>query len=205
MIEKNQNTEQVILQVAKDIFIEKGYAAGKTTEIAGRAGVNHSMLHYYYRTKKNLFSIVFRSQVELLAGSFLAIQDNDMPFREFITSAVVRHFEFLKANPKVVMFILSEINNNSIGRAIWKEETKAVFSKVFSTLKRKMQKEMEAKNIRSLDPLNFLVTIISLNVFVFIAQPLLDSLKKFTQEEFEAFLEERKKENIRLALMALDL
>lgn len=35
MIEKNQNTEQVILQVTKDIFIEKGYAAGKTTEIAG--------------------------------------------------------------------------------------------------------------------------------------------------------------------------
>jgi hypothetical protein len=29
MIEKNQNTEQVILQVAKDVFIEKGYAAGK--------------------------------------------------------------------------------------------------------------------------------------------------------------------------------
>lgn len=61
---KDRNTEQNILDAAEAIFLEKGYSGTTTTEIAKRAGVNHAMLHYYYRTKENLFEIIFEKQVK---------------------------------------------------------------------------------------------------------------------------------------------
>ena len=53
------NTEQAIMEAAEKEFLDKGYTLTKTTEIARIAGVNHAMLHYYFRTKDNLFEKVF--------------------------------------------------------------------------------------------------------------------------------------------------
>jgi AcrR family transcriptional regulator len=49
------NTEQIILEAAEAEFLEKGYDSAKTVAIAKRAGVSHSTLHYYFRTKNNCF------------------------------------------------------------------------------------------------------------------------------------------------------
>lgn len=204
MNEIDKNTETIILDTAEEIFIEKGYAATKMTDIASRVGVNHAMLHYYFRTKENLFGIVFKKQVELLANSFLAILDKNGSFIELINEAIVRHFDFIKVNPKVVMFILSEINNSSaIGHKIWQERSTTIFSQVIFSLKEKMEIEIKAGHIYPVDPMTFLVTLLSLNIFIFIAMPLFESLRKFTPTELNEFIEQRKTENIRLVLLAL--
>ena len=56
------NTEQIILEAAEAEFLEKGYGNAKTVAIAQRAGVSHSMLHYYYRTKEQLFQKIFKAK-----------------------------------------------------------------------------------------------------------------------------------------------
>lgn len=205
MAEIDKNTEYTILCAAEEIFIEKGYAGTKTTDIAKLAGVNHAMIHYYFRTKENLFSLVFKKQVGMLANSFLAILDKDDEFINLISEAIGRHFEFIKNNPKTIVFILSEINKkNTIGHKIWQEESTTIFSQVVISLKDKLDVEINAGRIRPVDPMNFLVTLLSLNVFVFIAMPLLDSFKKFTPAELTEFLEQRKIENMRLVRLALN-
>lgn len=62
MAPKETTTEQLILEAAEAEFLEKGYGKARTTEIARRAGVNHSMLHYYFRTKENLFEVMFQKK-----------------------------------------------------------------------------------------------------------------------------------------------
>jgi len=52
MDNKELSTEQIILEAAEAEFLEKGYGNAKTVAIAKRAGVSHSMLHYYFRTKE---------------------------------------------------------------------------------------------------------------------------------------------------------
>ena len=47
----SQDTETRILQAAEKEFFEKGYIGARTTSIAEAAGVTHTMLHYYFRTK----------------------------------------------------------------------------------------------------------------------------------------------------------
>lgn len=111
-MKEEQNTEQAILKAAEKEFIEKGYALSKTTEIAKAAGVTHAMLHYYFRTKENLFDKVFQEKSRLIAGSFASIVNEDLPFLEKVAKSVEMHFNFLINNPKLAFFVVSEIVAN---------------------------------------------------------------------------------------------
>ena len=54
-----KTVEERILDAAYHTFVEKGYEGAKMRDIASRADINISMLHYYYRSKDNLFDIAF--------------------------------------------------------------------------------------------------------------------------------------------------
>ena len=60
----NQTTESAILQAAIKLFKEKGYKATTTNAIAKEARVTHAMLHYYYRTKEQIFLTVLDSYIK---------------------------------------------------------------------------------------------------------------------------------------------
>ena len=64
----NKNTEAAILEAAKSLFKTNGFKGTTTTMIAGQAGVTHAMLHYYFRTKEQIF-------VKVLDGYFLKMHD----------------------------------------------------------------------------------------------------------------------------------
>ena len=76
MANENDN-ERLILQAAEEEFMQKGYNGAKTTAIAAKAGVTHAMLHYYYRTKENLFQKVFSAKVQQVVQPFKELLEND--------------------------------------------------------------------------------------------------------------------------------
>lgn len=203
MKEKDLNTEQNILNAAEKIFLSKGFAATKTTEIAKEAGVTHAMLHYYFRTKENLFYIIFQNKVVLLANSLFSVDSEGKSFTEIVSVAVERHFDFIKENPRLGLFITSEINSNEKSCSIWNEIAIPIFSKVIDTLGEMMKVEIEKGTIRPTNPIDFIQTVISLNVFPFMTRPLLKNLTHAGDEEFCKFLEHRKEESIRLILLSL--
>ena len=55
------STEDVIVEAARAVFMQKGFAATRMCDIAQTAGINQALLHYYFRTKDKLFSIVFEN------------------------------------------------------------------------------------------------------------------------------------------------
>ena len=58
-IKENLTMEEVILETAERLFLEKGFALTSTTEIAKAVGCNQALIHYYFRTKDNLFNTHF--------------------------------------------------------------------------------------------------------------------------------------------------
>jgi TetR/AcrR family transcriptional regulator len=56
-----------LLQAALDLFVEKGFAATKSEEVAARAGVSKGTLFLYFPSKEELFKAVIS---ENLAGRF---------------------------------------------------------------------------------------------------------------------------------------
>ena len=131
----SNKTEETILMVAKNVFLNKGYKMTTTTEIANQAGVTHAMLHYYYRTKDNLFSKVFEHYAKIMLDSFSLFLKEDLSFTEKITFGIEAHFDFIAANPKLPYFIVSELinDNNFIKLSINKllPSLKNIFNQLF--------------------------------------------------------------------------
>ena len=59
-------TELQILASAEKLFLEKGFKSTSTTDIARDAGCNQALVHYYFRTKENLFKQIFDKKFETM-------------------------------------------------------------------------------------------------------------------------------------------
>jgi TetR/AcrR family transcriptional regulator len=76
-----------LLDAALDLFVEKGFAATRSEEVAARAGVSKGTLFLYFPSKEELFKAVVR---ENLSGRFT---EWNKEFEEFegSTADMVRH------------------------------------------------------------------------------------------------------------------
>jgi Transcriptional regulator len=197
------NTEQAIMDAAEREFLDKGYALTKTTEIAKIAGVNHAMLHYYFRTKENLFDKVFQKKVALLANSFMPMIEEDLPFIEKVTFIIKAHFDFLTSNPKLPFFVLNEFLTNK--ERLNKFHTLAIpaIRIILGKLKSEMDVAVEKGEITNIDPVHLMLDIVSLNVFSFVALPIITGVAQSIGRDYKVLLEERKDENIKVILRRL--
>jgi AcrR family transcriptional regulator len=66
---------QELLNAALDLFVEKGFSAARSDEVAARAGVSKGTLYLYFPSKEELFKAVIRSNVSVLIAQGQAIAD----------------------------------------------------------------------------------------------------------------------------------
>ena len=76
-----------LLDAALDLFVEKGFAATRSEEVAARAGVSKGTLFLYFPSKEELFKAVVRAN---LSGRFTEWQDEFEAF-EGSTADMVRY------------------------------------------------------------------------------------------------------------------
>ena len=53
----NASAEDRIKEAAKKVFVQKGYAGARMQDIANEAKINKALLHYYFRSKDQLFEL----------------------------------------------------------------------------------------------------------------------------------------------------
>lgn len=198
--ESTLTTEQRIMQAAEHDFLTSGFAATKTTEIAARAGVTHAMLHYYFRTKENLFNRIVESKIELLSQSIQVLfKPSQLPLVERIQAGVEAHFDFLVANPELPRFVINEVINNPKHFELFAQKAHlAVDYLSHSNLLEEFDKCRAKGQISDVSPADLLFDIVSLNVFLFVALPIVDGRVTPLYGGREQFLEARKKENVRI-------
>jgi AcrR family transcriptional regulator len=63
---RKQARPQELLEAALALFVEKGFAAARTDEVAHRAGVSKGTLYLYYPSKEELFKAVVRHNLSAL-------------------------------------------------------------------------------------------------------------------------------------------
>src|SRR5258708_8316209 len=62
-----QDTQAAVLQAARELFAEKGYAGTGTEEIVARARVTRGALYHHFRDKADLFRAVMQAVAADLA------------------------------------------------------------------------------------------------------------------------------------------
>ena len=66
---------QELLEAALALFVERGYAATRTDEVAERAGVSKGTLYLYFPSKEELFKAVVRSNLSALIAEAQELAD----------------------------------------------------------------------------------------------------------------------------------
>ncbi|MDR2806243.1 MAG: TetR/AcrR family transcriptional regulator, partial [Dysgonamonadaceae bacterium] len=190
MESKQVNTEQMILSAAEKLFVAKGYAGTRTTEIAESAGVNHAMLHYYFRTKENLFGRIFQEKADQMLDFFVQAFNSDLPFFEKLTEGIEKHFDFIAQNPALPFFVLRELILNDERKNFVREKMAPVAFAIMKQISTSVQHEIEKGTIRPILAQDLLLNVVSLNVFSFIAlQILFDVNDDYRSPVFRQFLE----------------
>jgi len=200
---KETENERLILEAAEAEFLEKGYAKSRTTEIAKRAGLTHAMLHYYFRTKENLFEMVFQQKAQLMAEMMSFSFKQDLPFLEKVKKGIEEHFDFVAANSKLPNFILNEIMHDDKLKDLFINILKEKVLAILDSLKQEIDREVGKGTIRYMDAHDLLYNIVSLNLFAFTSTPIINGIMNFGEKQFEKFLKHRKQMNVELILNQL--
>ncbi|MCI2228587.1 TetR/AcrR family transcriptional regulator [Polaribacter sp. MSW13] len=188
---KDENTEVQILEAAKRIFQTKGMDGARMQEIANEAGINKAMLHYYYRSKQLLFEAVFKNAFSLLAPQLNTILNDDSSIEEKIRKFSSNYISFIEKHPYLPNFIIQELNRNP--GFIFKMEENKSFPNL-EKFKKQVDDEVDKGFIKKISAPQLFINIMSLNVFPFVAKPLLQNLIKVSDEEYQKIVEERKTE-----------
>ncbi len=202
---KKVSMEITILEVAEELFVEKGYSATSTVEIASKAGCNQALVHYYFRTKANLFNKILESKISFMVSAFDYIDNKELSFTENLTKTIEMHFDALTKDKKLPIFVLNEIKNNDnnnvldIIREIFRNKISFLLDKLDAIL----QEEIKAKRIREISALDLVLTIVSLNIFVFLAYPIVDYVLSVNEKGVELIIQQRKKEIVNTILNSL--
>ncbi len=186
---KPDDTEKIILAAAKIVFMRAGYSGARMQEIADEAGINKSLLHYYFRSKEKLFDVIFSNEFNKLIPQLFSVFNSEMPLFDKIRYFFEHHIQFLIENSYLPAFLLQEINRNPqryIDRFPKAEMIKDV--KFFQQLK----EEIAAGNIRPINPIELFINILSLSIFQFAATPLLKGIFNFDDTKFLEFVTSRK-------------
>ena len=203
---QQRDTEALILQAAEREFLEKGYSGAKTTSIAQAAGVTHAMLHYYFRTKDKLFEKIVADKMDKLKRVMFGVLGNpDLPLRERIKQGVEQHFDFIAENPHLPRFIFNELHEHPERIDQVKNSIASIAAKAITTLQNEIDRKAASGECRPVDARMLMLDIASLNLFPFIAAPLISSSFGNLFEGRDEFLEMRKKENVRTVLWKLGL
>lgn len=191
-----QDTEQLILKAAEREFLSKGFSGARTTSIAEAAGVTHAMLHYYFRTKAKLFDRVLDEKIKLLKTALInSAVDDSAPIEEIIRNIIESHLDFISANPELPRFLIEEIYDDSNRSKIFTKQIERFAPLMMDSLQMKIDEAVAEGKCRKVDARMLMLDIVSLNVFSYIAAPVVRVALGNIMTDDEVFLRARKKEN----------
>ena len=179
-------TEEKIKEAARKVFMQKGYGATRTRDIAEAAGINLALLNYYFRSKEKLFEIVMMEKMQKMFGAIAPVMMNEaMGLEEKIDLIVANYIDMLMVNQDLPIFVLSEIRNHPEKFA---NKIQAANLMANSSFVKQLH-----ERVPHLNPLHFLMSIIGMTVFPFVGKPIFQSATSLDSKMFNGLMEERKR------------
>ena len=195
-----QSKEQQILEAAEREFLEKGYDGARTTSIAKATGVTHAMLHYYFRTKEQLFEhIIDKKMSEIVPLMTHLFGNSDLPLVKRIEEAVSVHFDFVVANPDLPRFLINEVLPHKERCDLFRSKIENVLYLV-DNLQREVNEAAASGEVEQFNVLLLFQSVLSLNIFPSLMANMIENLLGDNGQSMKEVLAQRKAENIELIM-----
>jgi len=185
------NTEAKIKAAARVVFHRKGFAATRTRDIADEANINLALLNYYFRSKGKLFELIM---LETLTSFFqnmgIVFNDETTILKRKVEMLSEKYIDMLIAEPELPIFLMSEVRGHGAEILTKLPVANSILQSVFI---KQYKKAVQDGKIIEKNPLHFLMNLMGMVIYPFIASPMLKKVGKLTDKQFDKLMRERKK------------
>lgn len=185
-MEEGISTEEKILKAAEEVFIRDGYDGSRMQDIADVAGINKALLHYYFRSKDKLFEKVFDAKIQGFFPQVDEVFNQDIPFIDKIYFFIEGYIELLRKNPYLPLFVLNTVNSKDKSEFI-----KKMPIKLSRKVAESYQIDLKKGTVRVLNPAQFIISLMGMCIFPFLAKPILLDMFQADNATFDALMQER--------------
>ncbi|MEP6924883.1 MAG: TetR/AcrR family transcriptional regulator [Pyrinomonadaceae bacterium] len=106
-MESIEQTKKHILEVARQEFFKKGFAATSINAVVDAANITKPTVYYHFKNKEGLFAALVKEAYDDCFEHRREHVDEDAPITEQIYQVVAADFAFCLAEPALVHFVLS--------------------------------------------------------------------------------------------------
>jgi len=182
--------ENLIKDTAKRMFFSKGLINATTQEIADEAGINRTMIHYYFRSRDFLFNTVLEEAMLGMIDHVKEIFNSDDSLRGKIKSFLDLFVTESSNYPYLENFIISEIARDPA-------KILALYPQNNSCMKDKIRQQLDQEvKVGTLVPISidhFICNLMALSKYPLIAKPIIQTVCGYDDDAYKLFLLQRKK------------
>jgi len=167
---ESADTEARIFDAALRVFARKGKDGARLQEIADEAGIHRPLLHYYFRTKQQLYEAVAAHMFGQFLDSFNA-PSPEGPFADVLKAFIEHYVDNIRAHQDMAKWMVAE---NMAGNPFLGERLAAAFETEGSPqrhMEEAILKAIDRGEIRPVNPKQLMLTIVSACVFFFAESP----------------------------------
>jgi AcrR family transcriptional regulator len=191
--EKALSAEDRIREAALTEFADKGFYGARTQAIAAAAGVNKAMVHYYFRSKEQLYNHVVSGVIRSILSNVAAVWLAQEPVKTRLGKVVDIYLDNMARNQGIVRIIQRELvdGGQRILRIFKDRDAKEIIGsplnpeELFVVMGRDL-------GISPREALHFFINMIGMCIISFTSPPMLAALARVDITDFGVYLEERR-------------
>ncbi|MCC9138453.1 TetR/AcrR family transcriptional regulator [Pontibacter silvestris] len=180
-------TEELIKETAKNVFFQKGHLRATTQEIADEAGVNRALIHYYFRSRNQLFDTVLQETMSELMGRIIGVFKSEATFKQKICSFI--DLFITSQYPYLQTFIVTEMVKDPEKMKLFHPKD---LDEVLTSFRKQLAVEVRKGTIAPVSMEQLIVNIMSLGSYPYLAKPIIQTVFILDDQAYENFLKERK-------------
>ncbi|MDX1395393.1 MAG: TetR/AcrR family transcriptional regulator [Gemmatimonadota bacterium] len=197
-------TEKRIFDSALHVFARKGQDGARMQEIADHAQINRALLHYYFRSKSQLYEAVFEHGFNQFISGLTPSLKTEQRFEDTLRVFVHGYIDYIHRHQEMARLMLNEclcggpVLASYLTRALGEPGT---FPGM--VMQDRLREAVEAGEIRPVDIEHTMLTIVSACLFPFVALPTVRIFHPEAEGDLERFVDERKRHIVDLLLEGL--
>lgn len=175
------DTERKILDAARQEFEKKGYNGTRMQVIADEAGISKASLHYYFRSKDNLFEKIFTEAMDEYVPLIITWMDDQMNWEEKVKQFTHDLIEFIRKGR--MLFLIREINRNPdlLAERIKKAKSGNRIVLYFDEVQK-------AQQIQSIDTRYLYILLNSICCFPSMNQPMFQQALRLSPKQYDELM-----------------
>lgn len=186
MTVRDTGKEQLIRDTAKKIFFAEGKLHATTQDIADAAGVNRTLVHYYFRSREILFEQVEQGAMNELKHTLDSVLLGKISFKDKLKQLIDVFIDEITAYPYRELFLITEYNRNDKAMDTEKQDTS------IQPFLLEVKEEMAAGRLSAMDPKQFMMNLFALMAYPVLAGALNKGFLKISDQEYVKLMKQRK-------------